>query len=107
MYNLLDEDIGVEITDRYLGSIIERVIERNRFTIDVEDEYEGLLYYIYSKLLKLWFKNSDPTEEEFEERIRYVKRKKRLQLEILLSYLVSSYLRSKATLKVHSSRDNF
>lgn len=102
----MDEDIGVEIIDRYLGSIIERVIERNRFNVELEEEYENLLYHVYSRLVRLWFKGNEPTEDEFEEKIKYVKRKKRLQLEILLSYLISRYLRSRATLKVHSGRDN-
>ena len=103
----MDEDVGMEIVGRYLGTIIDRIIERNGFKIDIEDEYEELLYYIYERLSRLWFKSHEPGEEEFEEKIRYIKRRKRLQLEILLSYLVSKYVQSKTTLTIYPGKDSF
>ena len=103
----MDEDIALEVISRYLGGMIDRIIEKNGFKLDIDDDYEELLLFIYDRLIKIWFKKYKPSEEEFEDRIKHLKRRRRAHLEVLLSYLISKYVQSKTTLTVHSGRDLF
>ncbi|KSW11926.1 hypothetical protein CF15_03790 [Pyrodictium occultum] len=78
------------LIDKYLGEIIEHVVYKYHYNVDLEDEYESLLRYIYRRLVKAWFKGRGVSLKEFEAALQNA-RKKRRQLEILLSYLVSRY----------------
>lgn len=102
---LVDEDTIIEILSRHLGSIIDHIIEKNRFPIDLEYDYEDVLLYIYRRLVKIWFKNIEPTEEALEERIKQVKRRKRVELEVLLSYLISRYVHYRRALTVSKGKE--
>lgn len=78
------------ILDRYLGELIESIVYRHRYNIDLEDEYDELLQFIYRRLVRAWFKGREPSPRELESMLRSARRK-RGQLEVLLSYLISRY----------------
>ena len=95
----------IEILDYYIGDLIEKIIVEKDYPVDLEEEYEDLLNYIYRKLAAAWFGSRTPSPGEFEEKLRYIKRRYRRRLEILLSYLISRYARYKSTIKVDRSRE--
>ena len=95
----------MEIVDNIIGEIIEDVIVDNAYEIDFEEDYDNLLYYIYSKLSKAWFGNKTPGLKEFEHKLRAVKRTQRTKLQILLSYLVSRYLKYQGVTSISSKKE--
>ncbi len=99
----MDEDI-LMLIDKYLGDIIERIVYKYQYNVDLEDEYEQLLKFIYRRLVKAWFKGRDVSYEEFEEALRNARRKRR-QLEILLSYLISRYAARRGAIYIRPGGD--
>ncbi|ABM80769.1 hypothetical protein [Hyperthermus butylicus] len=85
----MSEDL-LMLIDKYLGDMIEHIVYKYRYNVDLEEEYEQLLKFIYRRLVRAWFRGKDVTYEEFEAALRSARRKRR-QLEILLSYLISRY----------------
>ncbi len=78
------------IIDKYIGDLIERIIHKYRYNVDLDEEYEELLRFIYRKLVRAWFNSRRPDIDELERALREAKRRRR-QLEVLLSYLISRY----------------
>lgn len=78
------------IIDKYFGDLIERIIHKYEYNVDLDEEYEELLKFIYKRLVRIWFNNRQPSVEELESVLREARRKRR-RLEVLLSYLISRY----------------
>jgi hypothetical protein len=85
----LDEEV-LNILDHYLGDIIDRVVRKYRYNVDLDEEYPELLRYIYRRLIKSWFNGRKPSLEELEAALRDARKNKKM-LEVLLSFLVSRY----------------
>jgi hypothetical protein len=92
------------LIDKYLGEIIEHVVYKYRYNVDLEDEYDSLLRYIYKRLVKAWFKGQEVSLKELEAALRSARRRKR-QLEVLLSYLVSRYAARNGPIYMPQGRD--
>ncbi len=86
----MDEE-ALSLLDQYLGDIIEYVINKFHYDVDLDDEYGDLLSFIYYRLVRAWFKGKRPTLTELETMLQRA-RKQRRQLEILLSFLISRYV---------------
>ena len=100
----MDEEIALEILSKYLGDLIERIVEKFNYYIDLDEEYEELLEYIYSRLVKIWFKGKEPTVTELEKKLKEV-RKQKVKLIILLSFFVSRYERRRSIATLLSERE--
>lgn len=94
----------LELVDYYLGNMMERIIIESDYPIDLEEEYEDLLNYLYRRLSIAWFNTATPDPVMFEEKLKEVKRKYRKRLSILLSYLISRYVSRKSTLRIKRGR---
>jgi len=94
----LVNDEEYEVLSRYLGDLLDDVIERYNYDVDVDEEYDDLLNYIYRALIKAWFKGRRPSISRLEGRLREVRRREKKKLLILLSFYVSRYLRMKRVL---------
>ncbi len=81
----------IAVLDSYLADVIERVVRRYRYDVDLDEEYEDLLQYILRRLIKAWFNGRTPHPHELEKALRQARRKKS-HLEVLVSYLVSRYV---------------
>jgi len=95
---ILVNDEEYEILSRYLGDLLDDVIERYNYDVDIDEEYDELLNYIYKALIKAWFKGRRPSISRLEEKLREVRRREKKKLIILLSFYVSRYLRTKRVL---------
>ncbi len=95
---ILVNDEEYEILSRYLGDLLDDVIERYNYDVDIDEEYDELLNYIYRALIKAWFKGRRPSISRLEEKLREVRRREKKKLIILLSFYVSRYLRTKRVL---------
>ena len=89
----VDEE-ELEILDRYLGDVVEKVVVNHGYNIDFDDDYEDVLEHIYKNIVSNWFKTR-PSPRVLEEKLRYVRRRHPRKLEILISYLVSTYVQNK------------
>jgi len=78
------------LLEKYLGDFIENIVYKYRYNVDLEDEYEDLLRFIYRRLLRAWFGGKRPGVLQLEAALRNARRRRR-QLEVLLSYLISRY----------------
>ncbi|MET1101245.1 MAG: hypothetical protein ABWW69_02025 [Pyrodictiaceae archaeon] len=85
----MDEE-ALSILDHYLGDLLEKIVYEYRYNVDLEDEYEQLLKYIYRRLVRAWFDGKEPPIDMLEEKLKRARRSRK-QLEILLSYLVSRF----------------
>jgi len=92
------------ILDKYLGELIESIVYRHRYNVDLDDEYEELLKFIYKRLVKAWFGGRHPAPSELERSLRNARRRRK-QLEVLLSYLVSRYAARNGPIYLPQSRD--
>lgn len=82
----------MDITDAYLGEIIEEVVEKYYEDIDLSSEYGELLEYISVQLIKGLF-NYTPLPEKYERTLRRLLGKKYRSLIFnIVSFLVSKYL---------------
>lgn len=99
----MDEDIALEILNKHFGDLIERIIEKFEYYIDLDEEYEELLEYIYLRIIRIWFKGKQPTITEFERKLREAKKHK-IKLIILLSYLISRYEKKRSIATLLSKR---
>jgi len=85
----------MDITDAYLGEIIEEVVEKYYDEIDLSTEYGELLEYISMELVKGIFGDT-PLPERYERTLRRLSsRKYRSLIFNIISYLVSRYLESR------------
>jgi len=92
------------LLDRYLGEIVENIVYKYGYNVDLEDEYEELLRFIYRRLVKAWFRNKRPKLSEFERMLRNARRRSK-QLEVMLSYLVSRYAARNGAIYLPYSHD--
>ncbi len=86
----------IDITDSYLGDLIEDVVTRFYSELDLSDEYGELLEFISSKMIEgLFGKESTPDPSAYESKLRrLVGRSNRTKLMNVISYLVSQYIAS-------------
>ncbi len=85
----------MDITDAYLGEIIEEIVEKYYDDIDLSSEYGELLEYISKELIKGLF-NDVPTPERYERTLRRLSsRKYRSLIFNIVSFLVSKYLENR------------
>lgn len=94
-----------EIVDYYVGDLIEKIVLEKDYPVDIEEEYEDLLNYICRRLALVWFGTRTPNPSEFEEKLKHVKKRYRRRLEILLSYLISRYVRYRGTVEINRGRE--
>jgi hypothetical protein len=92
------------ILEKYLGDMIENIVYKYNYNVDLEDEYEELLRFIYRRLVRAWFGGRSPQPLELEAALRSARRKRR-QLEILLSYLISRYAARNGPIYLPQSSD--
>ncbi len=92
------------LLEKYLGSLIENIVYRYRYNVDLEDEYEELLRFIYKRLVKAWFGGQHPSPLQLEAALRNARRKRK-QLEVLLSYLISRYAARNGPIYLPQSSD--
>lgn len=104
----MDEEIALELISRYLGDIISHVVEEFDYGVDLEDEYDDVLYFIYRRLVRIWFNNREPSPRELEATLRRVRRRHKTKLINLVSYLVSRYAKYKGILRIshHGSKSD-
>ena len=88
--NALSDDELLLIADKYLGDLIESIVYKYGYNVDLEDEYDELLSYITRRLVRAWFGGEKPSPKKFEAALRNARRRRR-HLEVLLSYLISRY----------------
>lgn len=91
-------DEEYEILSRYLGDLLDDVVEKFKYDIDVDEEYDELLSFIYRALIRAWFKGRRPPISRLEEKLREIRRREKKKLMILLSFYISKYLRMKRVL---------
>ncbi len=82
----------MDITDAYLGEIIEEIVAKYYDDIDLSMEYGELLEYISKKLIEGLF-SEHPSPERYERTLRRLSsRKFRSVIMNVVSYLISRYL---------------
>ena len=84
----------MDITDNYVGELIEEVVERY-YSVEVElsEEYGRLLKFISRELARGLFDHK-PSPEEYEELLAKYKHPKYGSMLInVISYLISVYIR--------------
>ncbi len=86
---------NIELLEYYYGDLIEKLIVENNYPIDLDDDYDYLLKYIYKTIVRIWFKGKEPSPSEFEKKIRSVRERSSTKLSILISYILSRYVRLK------------
>ncbi len=86
----MSEEELLPLLDRYLGDIIESIVHRYQYNVDLEDEYDELLSYLLRRLSRAWFGGRRPSARELEAALRRARRRRR-HLEVLLSFLISRY----------------
>jgi len=94
---VLDEE-EFEVMSKYLSDMLDEIVEKYKYNIDLDEEYEDLLEFIYRNIVRVWFKGKRPSIIELENRLREVRRKEKRKLAILLSYYISKYIRTKNVL---------
>ena len=82
---------NIDLLEYYYEDLIESIIVENRYSIDLDDDYDYLLRYLYRSLVKAWFGGKEPGPEEFEAKLRRIRERFRTKLSILLSYIISRY----------------
>lgn len=87
----------IDITDSYLGDLIEDVVSKFYSEVDLSDEYGELLEFISNKMIEgLFGKNAIPDPALYESRLRrLVDKNNRTKLINVISYLVSQYISSR------------
>ncbi len=100
----MDEELALEILSKYIGDIVTYIIEEDGYNIDIDEEYEDVLYFIYKRIERAWFKGKEPSLRELEKRLRLARRRQRIKLYNLISYLVSKYVKYKGILPLTSWR---
>jgi hypothetical protein len=98
------EEEALMLIDKYLGDLIEEVVYKYKYNVDLEDEYEELLRYVFRRLAKAWFKGKDFTFKEFERALKNARRRRK-QLEIVLSYLISRYAAKNGPIYIKHEKD--
>jgi len=94
---VLDEE-EFEVMSKYLSDMLDEIVEKYRYNIDLDEEYEYLLEFIYRNIVRAWFKGKRPSIIELENKLREVRRREKRKLAILLSYYISKYIRTKNVL---------
>ncbi len=91
-----------DVIDDVIGDLIEDIVVEYEYDIDLDEEYLDLLMYIYNKLAKAWFRDRKPDLYEFEAKLRDVRRRHKNKLKIVLSYLISRFIKER---KLARARD--
>ncbi len=86
---------NLDLLEYYYGDLIEKIIIENNYPIDLDDDYDYLIRFIYKSLVRAWYNGKEPKPEEFEEKLRKVREKSYGKLNILLSYMISRYAKVK------------
>jgi len=94
---VLDEE-EYEVMSKYLSDMLDEIVEKYGYNIDLDEEYEDLLEFIYRNVVRVWFKGKRPSIIELENRLKEVRRREKRKLAILLSYYISKYIRAKKVL---------
>jgi len=94
---VLDEE-EFEIMSKYLSDMLDDIVERYRYNVDLDEEYEELLEFIYRNIVRVWFRGRRPSPTELEAKLREIRRREKRKLSILLSYYISKYIRTKNVL---------
>lgn len=94
---MLDEE-EYEVMSKYLSDMLDEIVEKYGYNIDLDEEYEDLLEFIYRNVVRVWFKGKRPSIIELENRLKEVRRREKRKLAILLSYYISKYIRAKKVL---------
>ncbi|AFH42987.1 hypothetical protein IOK49_05160 [Fervidicoccus fontis] len=84
---------NIDILDYYIGGLVDRIVMKGYYDIDLDREYDHLMWYIYEKLVVILFKGKEPTREEFEEKMKKIRRRDADKLKVLISYLISKYMK--------------
>ena len=83
----------IDITDAYLGDLIEDIASKHYPNIDLHTEYGDLLEYISEKLIEGLFKDEIPDPSTYERKLsRLASRSNRIFLTNVISYLISRYI---------------
>ncbi len=82
---------NLEILEYHYSDIIEKLVIENNYPVDLDEDYDHLLRFIYRSIKKAWFKDKEPTPTEFEKKLLHIKKNHRKRLEILLSYIIARY----------------
>ncbi len=90
----------INITDVYLGDLIEDIVMKHYEDIDLSDEYGELLEYISMNLLEGFFGTRDADPIKYERTLRrIVNNKDKAILTNVISYLISKYIEDREHLK--------
>ncbi len=82
----------IDITDAYIGSVIESVVEKFYLNeIDLETEYGDLLAYIARRLIEGKYHKRKPSPAEYERFLTRLARSRGIVFNVV-SFLVSRYL---------------
>ncbi|MEM1619616.1 MAG: hypothetical protein QXU52_02545 [Fervidicoccaceae archaeon] len=87
---------NLEILQDFCGDLLELIIVEQGYPIDVEEEFDFLLRYIYKNIVELWFGGADPSPAELERKLRSIRSRHEERLQVLLSYLVSRFARARS-----------
>jgi len=82
---------NLELLDAYVGDIVEELVYEHRYPVNLAEEYNGLLYYVYKMLAKSLFGGRDPTPQELEDALAKIRERHPKKLRIVLSYAVANY----------------
>ncbi len=90
------------ILDSYLSQLIEDIVYKYDYDVDLEEEYDELLNYILKRIVKAWFNGRTPSPSELRKALEAAMRRRK-HLEILLSYFISRYTARRGRVYVKSS----
>ena len=91
-----DVKANLQILEEHIDSIIEELVLKHDYAVDLEEDFDDLIRKIYKSLVKIWFKGRDPKPKEFESKIRAAKEKRGIWFENVLSYYIAKYVSDKA-----------
>jgi hypothetical protein len=87
----------VDVMDKYVGDLIERIIEQDYMAVEMDLDYIDLLLFIYRRLNRIWFGNNASNEDDFARTLRMHRLSNPEKLKVLLSFLISRYITAKYT----------
>jgi len=94
------------LIDKYFGKIVEYIVYKFGYNIDLEEEYDELLQFIYKRIVKVWFDGKPPSLDDLEAKLKSMRRK-RSKLEVVLSYLISIYAKRNGTIYLKKYGDRY
>ncbi len=88
----------LDLTDAYLGEVIEDIASKYYPDIDLSTEYGELLEYISERLIEGFFKDEIPDPSAYERKLsRLTSRSNRTFLNNVISYLISRYIEERSS----------